>query len=96
MIKIIGRCYLEEHWTRYPEAEEILKAWFYRFQNFSYKDVDKMVESFPRTTVFNFQITSSIFLLAKLRRDLKVLKIMGIGSLYKARSGNFIATTTQL
>lgn len=95
MIKIIGHCYLEKHWARYPETEEILKAWFYRFQNFSYKDVDKMIENFPRTTVFNFQVTPSIFLLARLQIDLEVLKILGIETFYKARSGNFITTQTQ-
>ena len=95
MIKIIGRYYFEKYWRRYPEAEEVLKAWFYRFQNFSCKDADKMTESFPRTMVFNFQITPSIFLLAKLRTDLEVLQILGMGTLYKAGAGNFITTQTQ-
>lgn len=87
MIKIIGRCYLEKHWARYPETEEVLKAWFYRFQNFSYKDVDKVLETSPRAVVLNFQVTPSIFLLAKLHADLKVLKILGIGTFYKAGAG---------
>lgn len=89
MIKIIGRYRLEEHWKKHPETEQHLKAWFYRKQAFSYKNVDKVTDNFPKVKICHFQITPSTFLLAKLRTDLEVLKILGVGTLYKAGSGNF-------
>ncbi|MBY0462602.1 MAG: hypothetical protein K2Q34_05430 [Alphaproteobacteria bacterium] len=90
MIKIIGRYHLEEFWKKHPETEQPLKAWFYREQAFSYKDVDKVIENFPKVKTLNFQITPSTFLLAKLRTDLDILKILGVGTLYRASSNGLI------
>jgi hypothetical protein len=45
--------------------------------------------------VINLQVTPSVFLLAKLRTDLDMVKILGIGTLYKTGSGNFISTKAQ-
>jgi mRNA interferase HigB len=84
MIKIIGRYRLEEYWKKHPKTEQPLKAWFYREQRFSYRNVDRVIENFPKVKVLIFHITPSIFLLAKLRTDLEVLKILAIGTLYKA------------
>ena len=86
MIKIIGRSRLEAHWKKHPETEQPLKAWFYREQAFSYKGVDKVIENFPKVKICHFQITPSTILLAKLQTDLEVLKILGVGTLYRAGS----------
>jgi mRNA interferase HigB len=89
MIKIIGRYRLKEYWKKHPKTEQPLKAWFYREQRFSYRNVDKVIENFPKAKLFTFQITPSTFLLAKLRTDLEVMKILAIGTLYKAGDHSF-------
>lgn len=93
MIKIIRRSYLEDHWKRYPETEEVLKAWMYKIQDGSYESSKDFLNDFPKTALIgqgalNFQVTPSVFLLASFHAVLKVLVIRGIGTLYSSSSSN--------
>ena len=89
MVKVIGRAYLKEYWKKHPETEDILKAWFYRIQNSSDETIKKIIGNFSETRVLNLQLTPSIFLLAHFHESqgrLDVLRIRGLGTLYKTRS----------
>lgn len=89
MIKIMGRSYLEDYWRRHPEKENILKAWFYRIQNSSGNTIEKTTGNFPEIRVLNLQLTPSLFLLAHFHERLGILRIRGLGTLYKASSCQF-------
>lgn len=83
MIKIIGRSYLKDHWIRHPETEDVLKAWFYRFQNTAYKDAGKIIENPYKTRALNLKLTPYFFLLADFHEDLEVLRIRDIETFCK-------------
>lgn len=80
MIKIIGRSYLVDYWSRHPETEDILKAWFYQSQNTFCQNKEKVIQNFPKTKILNLQLAPSVFLLVKFHEKLKVLRILSIGT----------------